>query len=445
VAQGFSQIEGIDYDETFAPVAKFASLRTILAIAAERDLELHQMDVKSAYLNGELSEEIFMEAPPGFDVPEGMVLRLIKAVYGTKQGGRVWYEEIRDTLGEMGYQRTDADHAVFVRHEGGDEPASLIALYVDDITMAAKSVKIIQKDKEALKARYEMSDLGELTWILGMHVTRDRKAGWIALSQEKYIDDILQRFGKANVRPISTPSLANEHLRKLKSPEIEAKPYQRAIGSLMYPMLGTRPDLAFTVASLGRHAATPGTDHQRALERAFRYLRATSEWKLVFRRGMTNGLTLHGYADADWASDVNDRKSTSGYVFLLAGGAISWSSKKQSSVALSSTEAEYIAGAHAAKELVWLRRLLSELGLELNAATTLLMDNQSAMTIARNPEFHDRTKHIEVRYHFLRLKVEDGELVLAYVPTGEQIADVLTKALCREKHLRFSEGMGIRR
>lgn len=182
MAQRFSQIKEIDYDETFAPVAKFTFLCTILAIVTECDLKLHQMNVTSAYLNGELSEEIFMEASPGFNVPEGMVLQLIKAVYGTKQEGRVWYEEIRDTLGKMGYEQTDTDHAVFVCHEEENEPASLIALYMDDITMAIKSVKIIQKDKEALKTHYEMSDLGELTWILGMHVIHDHKAGWIALS-----------------------------------------------------------------------------------------------------------------------------------------------------------------------------------------------------------------------------------------------------------------------
>lgn len=174
-----------------------------------------------------------------------------------------------------------------------------------------------------------MTDLGEITWILGMHVTRDRSAGWIALSQEKYIREVLER-----------------------SPEIDIRSYQCAIGALMYPMLGTRPDMAYTVAALGRHAACPGNEHQRALDRAFRYLRATSDWKLIFQRGTAEGTTLRGFVDADWASDVNDRKSTSGYVFMLAGGAISWSSKKQSSVALSSTEAEYIAAAHAAKEVI---------------------------------------------------------------------------------------------
>jgi hypothetical protein len=443
VAQGFTQVENIDYDETFAPVAKFASLRSILALAAEEDLEVHQMDVKSAYLNGILKQEIFMEAPPGFDVPEGMVLRLIKAVYGTKQGGRVWYDDIRTTLQKMGYTRTDADHAVFIHMRNGAR--SIIALYVDDITMVSKNLETINQDKEALKKYYEMTDLGEIAWILGIRVTRDRNAGWIALSQEKFIVETLERFGKGEVRPISTPALANEHLKKLTTSEIDVKSYQSAVGALMYPMLGTRPDLAYTVAVLGRHAATPGADHQRALDRTFRYLRATSNRQLVFQRGTPSGTILHGFVDADWASDVNDRKSTSGFVFMLGGAAISWSSKKQAAVALSSTEAEYLAGAHAAKEAVWLRRLLGELGQDTHLPTALHIDNQSAIAIARNPEFHDRTKHIDVRYHFLRHKVEAEEIELPYVPTEDQIADVLTKGLVREKHERFAKEMGLRR
>jgi len=443
VAQGFTQIEGIDYDETFAPVAKFASLRVILALAAEHNLEVQQMDVKSAYLNGNLQEEIFMEAPPGFEVPEGMVLRLVKAVYGTKQGGRVWYEEIREKLGAMEYRRTEADHAVFTRTRG--DKLDIIALYVDDITIVSKDMETINQDKAALGESYEMTDLGDISWILGMHITRDRDAGWIAVSQQKYIEEILERFGKSDARPISTPTLANEHLIKLTSPEINVRSYQSAIGALMYPMLGTRPDLAYTVAALGRHSATPGVDHQRALDRALRYLRATSDWQLIFQRGAPGGTTLHGFVDADWASDVNDRKSTSGFVFMLGGAAISWSSKKQTSVALSSTEAEYIAAAHATKEVVWLRRLLTELGLDLHSSTILHVDNQSAIAIARNPEFHDRTKHIEVRHHFLRHKVEDKEIHLEYTPTEDQVADVLTKGIVREKHERFSGAMGVRR
>jgi hypothetical protein len=306
-------------------------------------------------------------------------------------------------------------------------------------------METISQDKAALRQSYEMTDLGDISWILGMHVTRDRNAGWIAISQQKYIEEILENFGKSNARPISTPTLANEHLVKLTSPEIDVKAYQSAIGALMYPMLGTRPDLAYTVAALGRHSANPGADHQRALDRAFRYLQATNDWQLVFQHGAPGGNTLHGFVDADWASDVNDRKSTSGFVFMLGGAAISWSSKKQTSMALSSTEAEYIAAAHATREVVWLRRLLAESGLDLRRPTVLHVDNQSAIAIARNPEFHDRTMHIEVRHHFIRHKVEGEEIHLEYTPTDDQVANVLTKGLVREKHERFSGAMGVRR
>ncbi len=175
VAQGFTQIEGVDYDETFAPVAKLASLHAILAITAKLDLEVHQMDVKSAYLNGELKEDIYMKPPPGLDVPEGMVLRLVKAVYGTMQGGHVWYENIRNTLKTMGYVCTEADHAVFTRMRGN--ALSILALYVDNITMACKSLDVIKEDKERPKTHYQMTDLGEIAWILGVHVTHDRRAG----------------------------------------------------------------------------------------------------------------------------------------------------------------------------------------------------------------------------------------------------------------------------
>jgi hypothetical protein len=342
----------------------------------------------------------------------------------------------------MGYTRTEADHTVFTR--GSNANLSIIALYIDDITMAAKSLETINQDKATLSQHYQMTDLGDITWILGIHVSRDRSTGRITLSQEKYILEILERFGKSNIRPISTPTLANEHLIKLTSAEVDVKAYQSAVGALMYPMLGTRPDLAYTVAVLGRHTSTPGADHQRALDRAFQYLNATSKWQLTFQRGNPDGTTLHGFVDADWASDIADRKSTSGFVFMLGGGAISWSSKKQPSVALSSTEAEYIAGAHAAKEAVWLRQLLGELGVNTHHSTVLHMDNQSAIAIARNPEFHDRTKHIEIRHHFLRTKVEAGEIDLQFVPSKDQVADVLTKGLVREKHECFSKGMGLR-
>jgi len=208
-------------------------------------------------------------------------------------------------------------------------------------------------------------------------------------------------------------------------------------------MLGTRPDIAYAIAALGHHAASPGPKHQHALDCLFRYLKATKDHVLTFRWGITGGTTLQGFADTDWASDINDWKSTSGYVFILTGGAISWSSKKQGSIALSSTEAEYIAATHTAKEAIWLRQLLTELLHPLDSPTTLFVDNQSTIAIAKNPKFHDQTKHIDVCYHFLQQKVDNSKITLSYIPTNAQPANALTKRLCREKHNKFMLEMGI--
>jgi hypothetical protein len=265
----------------------------------------------------------------------------------------------------------------------------------------------------------------------------------ITLSQEKYIEDVLRHFKKSNACPISTPVLANEHLAKLPSPKINIKSYQSALGALMYPMLGTRPDIAYAIAALGHYATNPGPEHQRTLDWLFRYLKVTKDHRLTFRQGGTSGLTLQGFADADWASDINNRKSTSSYVFMLAEGAVSWSSKKQGCVAISSTEAEYITAAHADKEAIWLRRLLMELLQPLSSPTTLSVNNQSAIAIAKNPEFYDQTKHIKVRHHYLHQKVEDNEITLTYVPTNAQPADALMKGLTREKHKKFVLEMGL--
>jgi reverse transcriptase-like protein len=310
VARGFTQIEGVDYNEMFAPVAKLTSLRMILTLSNEHDLEVHQMDIKSAYLNGALKEEIYMEPPLGFNLPDGMVLKLTKAVYGMKQGSRVWYKDIRETLRQMGYKHTKADHTVFTR---ADLSMSTIMLYVDDITMVSKDLQKINKDKEVLKRKYEMMDLSELNWILGICVMRDHRTGTIALSQKNFAKEILEWFKKTGLHPISTPALANEHMTKLTSPEVDPKGYQQAIGALMYLMIATWPDLAYVVGMLGCHTTTPREEHLRALNRVFRYLQGTKGHELMFRKGTMSTLMLKGYADADWASDRNDRKSTSRY------------------------------------------------------------------------------------------------------------------------------------
>jgi hypothetical protein len=322
IAQGFTQVKGIDFDQTFTPVAKLSSLCTIFALATEHDLEVHQMDVKAAYLNADLNEEIYMEVPPSFDIPDSHVLWLKKGVYGTKQGGRVWYINFSGTLSTLSYTPTQADHAIFVCKSPNNFP-DVISTYVDDMGLISESLERINQDKEALKQHYQMTDLDEMGWILGICVTHDCEKHTISLCQQKFINDTLERYGMQNTQPISSPTLANEHLLKLLSPSVDAKAYQRALGSLMYPMLATRPDLAYAVAGLGRHAMTPSPDHQHALERVFCYLQVTADYQLVLGCSTTSVPTLLGYADSDWASDVNDRKLTSGYIFTLGGSAIS--------------------------------------------------------------------------------------------------------------------------
>ena len=237
VAQGFTQVKGLNYDQMFAPVVKLSTFCTILAIATQQNLTIHQMDVKSAYLNSKIKEEIYMEAPPSLEIPEGMVLRLNRAVYSTKQGSHMWYEDVCMALTKLSYKCIEADHTVFIWHIG--DILSILALYVDDFNLVGPpGSPDIQKDKEVLMRKYQMTDLGKISWILGIHVTQNVEEGWISLSQQKYLEEVLERFDMADLRPISTPSLANQHLVHLPSPEVDTKHFQSALGALMYLMLG---------------------------------------------------------------------------------------------------------------------------------------------------------------------------------------------------------------
>ncbi|THH33390.1 hypothetical protein EUX98_g798 [Antrodiella citrinella] len=424
VAKGFTQVEGLDYNDTFAPVSKFSSIRTLLALAAKLDLEVHQMDVKSAFLNGDLEEEIFMEMPPGFK-DDSQVWSLHKSIYGLKQASRAWYIKIRASFEELGFTRSHSDHSVFYQNNNGS--LLIIAIYIDDQFIFSNDSVALTDIKDKLKKLYEMTDLGEVHWALNMEITRDRATQTLQLSQHQYIESILERHGMADCRSVSTPMAPNLKLPKLTEAEIDPKPYQSALGSVMYAMLGTRPDLAYAVGVLSQHASRPGKVHWDALMRVYRYLRGTTDYKIVYR-GKTlrrgDDLSLLGFVDSDYAGDRNDCLSVSGYIFFLSGAAISWSSKKQQSTAVSSTEAEYMAGASAAKEAVWLRMFLSQLGQLTSAPTPLHIDNQSAIFLSKDSTFHERTKHIAVRHHFIREKVEDGEIEPLYVPTGDQVADV---------------------
>jgi transposase InsO family protein len=458
VAKGFSQKEGVDYKETFAPVAKFTSIRLLLALAAQQDYEIHQMDVKTAFLHGDLDVDIYMRQPEGFVDPskQHLVCLLKKSLYGLKQASRAWYHKIDTALSTLGFTALASDHCIYV--ERSEQLVTFIVLYVDDLLLIGNSLARLANMKRKLSNSFEMTDLGEAQFILGLQLTRDRAARTLSLSQADYVRRVVERYGMANSRPVPTPLAMGALLSATDCPAvISSTPtlllghtYASIVGALMYAMLGTRPDIAFAVGSLSRFNSNPGTAHWTHLKRVLRYLASTISYKLTFggstgnRSKESQDCIVSGYSDADWATSIDDRRSISGWVFLAAGGAISWQSQRQKSVALSTVEAEYMAQSQAVKEAVWLRSLLNELGLGSNGPTTIFTDSQGAMALAKNPEYHQRSKHIDIRYHFIREQVAQGCIELIYVPTLEMAADQLTKPLNADQHAHCARLMGLR-
>jgi hypothetical protein len=454
VAKGYSQQEGIDFDETFAPVVKFSAIRVLLALAAYYDLEIHQMDVKTAFLNGDLDVEIYMRQPDGFVVPgkEELVCRLHKSIYGLKQAGRAWYHKIHQTLLDLGFTALRADTCVYVQRLAA--VVVITALYVDDLLLFSNSQERLEALKRDLSSRFKMTDLGEAHYVLGIQIERDRSTRSLSLSQREYVRKMLDRASLTDCRPVATPLEVSVKLTKADSPAGSTAPdqslvrrYQSAVGAIMYAMLGTRPDIAFAVTALSQFSSNPGQTHWTAVQRLLRYLAGTVDYAVTYGpSAQRQPLTFHGYTDSDWGSDVDSRRSITGYAFMLGGGAVSWQAKKQHTVALSSVEAEYMASAQAAREAMWLRTLLKELGYGYLVAspTVIHSDSQGSIALSRNPEHHARSKHIDIRHHFIREQVDAGTVTLQYLPTDDMAADILTKPLGRDKHNRFVTMLGIR-
>jgi hypothetical protein len=441
VARGFSQIYGIDYLDTYAPVVKLASIRILLAIAAIYGLEIHQMDVVTAFLAGELEEEIYMEQPEGFKVgteDEDLVCRLRKSIYGLKQAPRVWNQKIRRFLKSIGFEQTYSDPCVYINKT----TEIILAMWVDDLIIFGKDVASIKDIKAQLNEEYEMKDLGELKYFLGIQVHRDRERKIIHINQSGYNRTILERYGMESSNPASTPLSTGTRLNKATITDVltDQKKYQSMVGSLMYAMLATRPDLAQSIQQISQFSQMPTTTHEKAAKHALRYVNGTIDQGITFNGNL--GLKLECWSDANWGGEEG-RESVSGFVFTLAGGAVTYSSKKQGSVALSSTESEYMAILHALKEQIWLHRFLREIGYDINKQNVIYCDNQSAIALAHNPEHHARTKHIDIQYHFVRNCVEDGRTRLEYCPTEDMVADGLTKALGPERHKRLAKMMGM--
>ncbi|GJT89191.1 putative RNA-directed DNA polymerase [Tanacetum coccineum] len=437
MVKGFSQKRGIDFDEIFSPVVKMGSIRVVLGLAASLDLEVEQMDVKTAFLHGDLDKEIYMEQPEGFQVKgkEGYVCRLQKSLYGLKQAPRQWYKKFESVIGKQGYRKTSSDHCVFFQ-KFGDDDFIILLLYVDDMLIVGKNIGRIAQLKRDLSKSFSMKDLGPAKQIIGIRIFRDRGAKKLHISQEQYIEKVLCRFNMDKAKVVSSPLTTNFKLTDKDCPsskknieKMDRVPYASAVGSLMYAMVCTRPDLAHAVGVVSRFLSNPGKKHWEAVKWIFRYLRGTSKLGITFGNGKP---MLVGFTDSDMAGNKDNMKSTSGYLMTFAGGAVSWQSRLQKCVALSTTEAEYMAATEACKELLWLKRFLQELGFK-QQRYAVLCDNQSAIHLAKNSMFHKRTKHIDIRYHWIRDAIEDGMFELNKVHTDDNASDMLTKAVAREK------------
>jgi hypothetical protein len=355
VVKGFAQKKGIDFNEIFSPVVNVSSIRVNLGLTACLDLELEQLDVKTAFLHGDLKEEIYMEQPEGFEVKgkEHLVCKLKKSLYGLKQAPRQWYKKFDSFMVGHGYKKTEANHCFYFRKfdEGN---FIILLLYVDDMLIVGQDAKMISNLKNELLKSFDMKDLGPAQQILGMQIIHDRKAKKVWMSQEKYVERVLERFNMKNAKPVSTPLANHFKLSRNSCPcteeenkEMEVIPYSSAVGSLMYVMVCTRPDIAHAVGTVSRFLSNPGKDHWKAVKWIFRYLKGTSKLCLMYGGSKPE---LIGFTDSDMAGDLDNRESTSGYMFTFARGAVSWQSKLQKCVALSTTEAEYIAATEAARK-----------------------------------------------------------------------------------------------
>ena len=445
VAQGYSQSLGVDYQEVFSPVVRYSSIRSLLAVANIRDWEIHQMDVKTAFLQGDLDEEIYMKQPDSYVDKErpNHVCKLKKSIYGLKQAARCWNFAIDNFLKSSGYQNSSADPCLYiksVKQKDGKIDFIILALYVDDILMFSNNIDMLKKEKMSLARRFKVEDQGEVHYILGMSVKRDRKSRTLSISQPKYLEGILKRFNMENCKSVSKPLEQGRKFQQLSENDkpIDVQAYQMIIGSLTYATTATRPDLAAAVGILSKFMSKPGKDHWQGVKRIMRYIQGTLNYGPVFSAD-DNSHMLSGYSDADWAGDLDTRRSISGYVFQIQGNTVSWCSKKQASVSRSTTEAEYIALSVASQEAVWMRRLLADVGLQQEEPSTIFEDNQGAIELSKNPKFHNRTKHIDISFHFIREQVNLKVISVKYCPTEDMLADIMTKGLPKITFQRFRE------
>jgi len=430
VAKGYVQREGIDFEEVFAPVARLDTVRLLLAIAANWGWQVHHLDVKTAFLNGELTEDVYVSQPEGYVVEgkEKLVLKLSKALYGLKQAPRAWNVKLDGSLKKLGFSRCKTEPAVYTRGVGLSKV--ILGVYVDDLIVTGGDPAEIVDFKKQMTSEFDMSDLGLLSFYLGLEV--EQKEDYITIRQSGYAKKILTQFGMSDCNHSKVPMDPGLKLDADKQGEkIDATEYRKIIGCLRY-LLHSRPDLAYSVGICSRFMERPTVKHLLAVKQIMRYIKGTLNFGLVYTQEKKEEV-LVGYTDSDVGGDLVGRRSTGGMAFYLNDSLVTWCSHKEKTVALSSCEAEFMAATEAAKQGIWLSNLLVELTRKKQKAVTLYVDNNSAIALMRNPVFHGKSKHIDIKYHFIRERVEAGQIKVERVNTLEQKADSLTKALTAVK------------
>jgi hypothetical protein len=439
VCKGYTQIEGIDFEETFSPVSRMEAIRLILAYACSKRIKVYQMDVKSTFLNGELEEEVYIEQPEGFllSEKEDYVCRLKKALYGLKQAPRAWYSRLDRYLQQQGFRKGNADNNLYIKVDRDN--ILIIEVYVDDIIFGSDDDRMSQKFSKDMQNEFEMYLLGELNFFLGLQICQRDKG--IFISQTKYIREMLKKFGMEDCKPVSTPMQTSCKLRKDdESKDADQRLYRSMIGSLLY-VTTSRPDVMQAVGQVVIFQATPKETHVMEVKRIFRYLKETKDFGLWYPKG--NELSLVAYTDADWEGSIDDRRSTSGANFYLGECLVSWLKKKQSSISLSTTEAEYIAATTCCTQVLWMKQTLQDIQVEYDEPILILCDNTSAISISKNPVMHSKMKHILIKFHFLWEHVTEKNIKLEYIGTKEKIADIFTKPLPRESFEYLRQKLGV--
>ena len=442
VAKGYTQIPGLDYNQTYASIVRLKSFRIVATIAAALNLHIWQVDIVATFLYSTNKFTMYMCQPPGFVArgEEKKVLWVVKTLYSMMQGSYDFQVEMSGTYESLGYYKSLADPCVHSRTIGGVQ--TITSTYTDNIFGTSSTKEGAERAKEEIKACFEIKDVGDLGYILGIQVEKEETTGAISLSQEAYIHHILERFSMLHCNPKSTPLPSSIILSNSNSPKTEEdrhymkdKPYCEALSSCMWAQVATRPDIAYALSVLTRFQMNPGPAHWKAILHLLTYLKGTLHYKITYQQG--GSIDPIGFVDADYAGDVDTCQSTSGYVFTMAGGAVSWSMKRQATVALSTMEAKYMALTCTSQQVLWMYSFMSTVGLAQKLPAILHGDNAASIALTVNTKGHVHAKHIDIQHHYIRERVAEGEIGLVQIPSEENLAGIFTKPLPRITHQKL--------